>query len=104
VAAMVDLVGEDARIDPRRLAGLVRQVRETMPHAADYGRIVPWTGLRPATPDGAPILGPTPCPNLWLNTGHGGLGFTFAAGSARLLTELMLGQAPAIPLDGLTLR
>jgi D-amino-acid dehydrogenase len=103
VAAMVDLVGEDARIDPRRLDSLVRQVRSTMPQAADYGRIVPWAGLRPATPSGAPIIGATPCANLWLNVGHGGLGFTFACGSARVLADLMDGKAAPIAMAGLTL-
>jgi len=104
VAAMVDLVGEDPRIDPRRLDGLVRQVRATMPRAADYARIAPWAGLRPATPSGTPILGATRYPNLWLNVGHGGLGFTFACGSARVLADLVSGRAAPIALDGLTLR
>ena len=104
VAAMVDLVGEDLRLDRRRLASLLRQVRATMPHAADHDRATPWAGLRPATPDGAPIIGPTVYGNLWLNTGHGGLGFTFAAGSARLLADLLQGRPLPIPLDGLTLR
>jgi D-amino-acid dehydrogenase len=104
VAAMVDMVGEDLTLDARRIAGLTRQVRETMPHAADYDRITPWAGLRPATPNSAPIVGATPYPNLWLNLGHGPLGFTFACGTASLLAGLMQGQAPPFALDGLTLR
>jgi D-amino-acid dehydrogenase len=104
VAAMVDMVGEDLTLDARRIAGLTRQVRETMPHAADYDRITPWAGLRPATPNSAPIVGATPYPNLWLNLGHGPLGFTFACGTASLLAGLMQGKAPPFALDGLTLR
>ena len=104
IAAMVDLVGEDLRLDARRLASLTRQVQETMPRAADYTSIVPWAGLRPATPDSAPIIGATPYSNLWLNVGHGPLGFTFACGSATLLADLMQGKAPPFALDGLTLR
>ena len=104
VAAMVDMVGEDLRLDARRLAGLMRQVRETMPRAADYDRIVPWAGLRPATPNSAPIVGNTPYDNLWLNVGHGPLGFTFACGTATLLADLVRGKAPPFSLDGLTLR
>ena len=50
VAAMVDMVGEDLRLDPSRIDSLTRQVRETMPRAADYTRITAWAGLRPATP------------------------------------------------------
>lgn len=104
VAAMVDMVGEDVGLDARRLAGLTRQVRETMPRAADYDRIVPWAGLRPATPNSAPIVGPTPYANLWLNVGHGPLGFTFACGTATLLADLVQGKTPPLSLDGLTLR
>jgi D-amino-acid dehydrogenase len=89
VAAMVDMVGEDLSLDPKRLDSLTRQVRETMPRAADYTRITPWAGLRPATPTGAPIIGPTPYANLWLNVGHGALGFTFACGCASLLADLI---------------
>jgi D-amino-acid dehydrogenase len=104
VAAMVDMVGEDTSIDPKRIAALTRQVRETMPTAADYDRITPWAGLRPATPDSAPIIGATRYPNLWLNVGQGPLGFTFACGSAKLLAGAVKGDAPPFPLDGLTLR
>jgi D-amino-acid dehydrogenase len=104
VAAMVDMVGEDLSLDARRIAGLTRQVRETMPHAADYGHISPWAGLRPATPDSAPIIGATRYPNLWLNVGQGPLGFTFACGSAKLLAACVKGEAPPFSMDGLTLR
>ncbi|MCG2585165.1 D-amino acid dehydrogenase [Massilia sp. TS11] len=104
VAAMVDMVGEDERIDQRRIDSLTRLARETMPDAADYSRLESWTGLRPATPDSAPILGPSGVGNLWLNLGQGPLGFTFACGSARVVTDLMLGRTPPIALDGLLLR
>jgi len=92
VAAMADIVGEDLSLEPARIASLVRQVRDTMPHAADYERLDTWAGLRPSTPDGAPMIGATRYPNLWLNVGHGPLGFTFACGSARLLAERMRGK------------
>jgi D-amino-acid dehydrogenase len=104
VAAMVDLVGEDTRLDAKRLATLTRQVRETMPHAADYEHVQPWAGLRPATPSSAPIVGPTGFGNLWLNVGHGPLGFTFACGTATMLADLMQGKAAPMSMDGLTLR
>jgi D-amino-acid dehydrogenase len=104
VAAMVDMVGEDLALDAKRVASLTRQVRETMPQAADYDKITPWAGLRPATPDGAPVIGATPYSNLWLNVGHGPLGFTFACGSASVLADVMSGKAPPFALDGLTLR
>jgi len=104
VAAMVDMVGEDLRHDPKRVEGLTRLVRETMPRAADYSKIAVWTGLRPATPSSAPIIGATRYGNLWLNVGHGPLGFTFACGSASLLADLVQGKAPPFALDGLTLK
>ncbi len=104
VAAMVDMVGEDLRHNPKRVDALTRQVKETMPRAADYSQISVWAGLRPATPSSAPIIGATPYGNLWLNVGHGPLGFTFACGSASLLAGAMKGEAPPFALDGLTLR
>jgi D-amino-acid dehydrogenase len=104
VAAMVDMMGEDLSLDARRLASLTRQVRETMPNAADYNSVTPWAGLRPATPNSAPIVGPSPYTNLWLNIGHGPLGFTFACGTATILADLIQGKAPPFTLEGLTLR
>jgi D-amino-acid dehydrogenase len=104
VAAMVDIVGENLDLTPQRIDSLTRQVRETMPHAADYEHITAWAGLRPATPNSAPIIGASPLANLWLNVGHGPLGFTFAAGTARVLTDLMLGKAPPFALDMLAFK
>jgi D-amino-acid dehydrogenase len=104
VAAMVDMMGEDLSLDARRLASLTRQVRETMPNAADYNSVIPWAGLRPATPNSAPIVGSSPYSNLWLNIGHGPLGFTFACGTATVLADLVQGKAPPFSLEGLSLR
>jgi len=104
VAAMADLVGEDTRIDPARMASLYRSVQATFPHAADYGAAQEWAGLRPATPSGAPILGATPVSGLWLNVGHGALGFTMSFGSARIVADLIAGRPSPLSLDGLQLR
>lgn len=104
VAAMVDMVGEDLSLDAKRVDGLTRLVRETMPRAADYSQVSVWAGLRPATPSSAPIIGATRYDNLWLNVGHGPLGFTFACGSASVLANLVQGKTPPFGLDGLTLR
>ena len=103
VAAMVDLVGEDLSIDAARIASLQRSVRALFPRAADYDQAVPWAGLRPATPSGAPIIGESGVKNLWLNVGHGALGFTFSFGTANILAELISGRASPVALDGLTL-
>lgn len=103
VAAMADLVGEDTRIDPARMASLYRSVRGTFPQAAGYETAEEWAGLRPATPSGAPILGATPVPGLWLNVGHGALGFTMSFGSARIVAHLIAGRPSPLSLDGLQL-
>jgi D-amino-acid dehydrogenase len=103
VAAMVDLVGEDLSIDAGRIASLQRSVRALFPRAADYDQAVCWAGLRPATPSGAPIIGESGVKNLWLNVGHGALGFTFSFGTANILAELISGRASPVALDGLTL-
>jgi D-amino-acid dehydrogenase len=103
VAAMVDLVGDDASLDAGRLASLQRSVRATFPHAADYDRATPWAGLRPATPSGAPILGASGVAGLWLNVGHGALGFTFSFATADIVAALVSGHASPLPLDGLAL-
>ncbi len=94
VAAMADIVGENLALDPARVDALVRQVRASMPHGADYSQLETWAGLRPSTPSGAPLIGATRQANLWLNVGHGPLGFTFACGAARMLADIMCGRAP----------
>jgi D-amino-acid dehydrogenase len=104
VAAMVDLVGAGRAVDPDRLRSLVRVAKQAMPGAADYDGAETWAGLRPATPNGAPIIGATRYANLWINVGHGPLGFTFACGSAALLSRLLRGEAAPFALDGLTLK
>ena len=103
VAAMADIVGEDLSLDPQRLASLHRSVRAMFPNAADYDAATPWAGLRPATPGGTPILGRSPVPGVWLNVGHGALGFTFSFASARIVASLVSGQPSPMPLDGFTL-
>ncbi|MBI3347498.1 MAG: D-amino acid dehydrogenase [Burkholderiales bacterium] len=103
VAAMADLVGDDLGLDTGRLASLQRSVRATFPNAADYDRAKPWAGLRPATPTGAPIVGESGIPGLWLNVGHGALGFTFSFATANIVAELVSGRASPLPLEGLSL-
>jgi D-amino-acid dehydrogenase len=71
------------------------------PQGGDLPRAEFWTGLRPATPDGTPIVGATSYRNLFLNTGHGTLGWTMACGSGRLLADLVAGKRPQISTVGL---
>ncbi|UVM23467.1 D-amino acid dehydrogenase [Pseudomonas wadenswilerensis] len=104
IAAMVDIVGFDESLDPPRLASMRQLAEATLPGAADYQHAREWAGMRPATPRGVPLLGATAYRNLWLNLGHGALGFTLACASGRLLAELIGGRAPSVDLHGLTPR
>ncbi len=69
---------------------------DLFPQAGDVRKASFWTGLRPMTPDGPPIIGKSKIANLWFNTGHGTLGWTMAAGSGQLLSDLIGGQTPQI--------
>jgi D-amino-acid dehydrogenase len=73
------------------------------PSAGDTTQAQLWTGLRPMTPDCAPVLGRTPYRGLYLNTGHGSLGWTLSCGSARIIADIVSGRPPEIDLTGLTL-
>ncbi|MFM5095577.1 D-amino acid dehydrogenase [Aeromonas media] len=103
VGGMAELSGFNLALNPRRHDTLAMVVRDLFPEGGDLPRAEFWTGLRPMTPDGTPLVGPSPIPGLWLNTGHGTLGWTMAAGSGRLLSDLISGSAPAISDEGLTL-
>jgi D-amino-acid dehydrogenase len=100
VAGMADLAGYEARLDAGRVAVLLEQVRASFPGASDYSSIRPWCGLRPATPKGTPLIGPTRYPQLLLDTGHGALGFTLAMGCGRVIADFVAGRKPQIALDG----
>lgn len=103
VAAMVDIGARDAHPSARRLSALRRLSERTFPHAGDYRQAEAWAGLRPCTPQGTPLLGATALSNLWLNSGHGSLGFTLACASGQILSELISGRASPISLEGLSL-
>ena len=96
-----ELAGCSALLAEPRRATLAYSVGDLFPKGGDIKKASFWTGLRPMTPDGTPIVGPTKFPNLWLNTGHGTLGWTMACGSARVLADLVSGTAPEIEADDL---
>ena len=95
VAGIADFVGHDRGLDPARLATITRAATDALDVDLDAGTR-PWAGLRPVTPDSRPLIGPSALPGLFLNTGHGGLGWTLAAGSARLATDLLLGRPAGV--------
>lgn len=84
-----------------RLATIADSVTSLFPEGGNIETAEYWTGFRPATPDGTPIIGATPYKNLWLNTGHGTLGWTMGAGSGKLIADLISGNEPEIDNSGL---
>ncbi len=103
VGGTAELAGFSLALRPARRRALEHVVRDLFGQGGDLDRATFWTGLRPMTPDGTPILGPTPYANLYLGTGHGTLGWTMAAGTGRVLADLLSGRAPEIDMEGLTL-
>jgi D-amino-acid dehydrogenase len=103
VGGTAELVGYNTTLRAARRGPLDHVVSDLFPHGGDLSRAEFWTGLRPMTPDGPPILGGTPYDNLYLNTGHGTLGWTMAAGSGRVLADIVSGVRADIDLEGMTL-
>ena len=103
VGGTAELAGFSLRLRKPRRETLAYSVGDLFPRGGDIAKASFWTGLRPMTPDGTPVVGPTRYRNLHLNTGHGTLGWTMACGSGRLLADLMTGRAPEIAADDLAL-
>jgi D-amino-acid dehydrogenase len=103
VGGTAQLSGFDLSLDKARRRTLEFVVKDLFPRGGDVTRAEFWTGLRPMTPDGTPLVGPSSIPNLWLATGHGTLGWTMAAGTGRLIADWISGHEPAIDTEGLTM-
>jgi D-amino-acid dehydrogenase len=101
VGGMAEIAGFDKRLREARRDTLEMCVNDLFPGGGDTAKATFWIGLRPMTPDGTPIIGATAIPNLFLNTGHGTLGWTMSCGSAQLLADLISGKQPAIRSDDL---
>ncbi|WP_313349859.1 D-amino acid dehydrogenase [Paracoccus sp. (in: a-proteobacteria)] len=101
VGGLAEIAGYDLSLNRRRHETLAKSVGELFGGAGDAEKALFWTGLRPMTPDGTPIVGATPIPNLYLNTGHGTLGWTMSAGSGRLIADLISGRNPDIAAEDL---
>ncbi|MCA7951250.1 D-amino acid dehydrogenase [Burkholderia seminalis] len=102
VGGMAEIVGFDKKLRAARRETLEMCVNDLFPGGGDTSKATFWTGLRPMTPDGTPIVGRTPVSNLFLNTGHGTLGWTMSCGSGQLLADLISGKMPAIQADDLS--
>lgn len=103
VAGTAEFTGHDQTENPKRLANLETAFLELFPDFPNRDTSEGWAGLRPMTPDGIPYLGATPIRGLYLNTGHGHLGWTMACGSGKAVADLIAGAMPEIDLSGMTL-
>lgn len=95
-AGTAELTGYDLTVNERRCQAILDRIRLLFPRAGDFAAATRWTGLRPATPSNVPEIGRTRYANVFLNTGHGTLGWTLAAGSAAALTDLISGRRPPV--------
>ncbi len=100
IAGTAEFAGYDTTVWPKRAMFLREKAMELFPRCGDPDTAEFWAGLRPSTPDGVPVMGATPLSGLFLNTGHGTLGWTMACGAGRVVADVVLGQAPEIALDG----
>jgi D-amino-acid dehydrogenase len=101
-AGTAELTGYDTSVNATRCAAIARRVGELFPALAGIEPTQQWAGLRPATPDNVPLIGRTRFRNLFLNTGHGTLGWTLSCGSGRALADLVSGRRPAVDFRFLT--
>jgi D-amino-acid dehydrogenase len=99
IAGTAEFAGYDVGINRTRCDAILRRAQTLFPGAFDASRAELWAGLRPATPGNVPLIGRTRMPNLYLNTGHGTLGWTLACGSGRALSDLIGGREPDVQFD-----
>lgn len=103
VGGMAEISGFSTTLPASRRATLVRSVGSLFPDAGNLEAARFWSGLRPMTPDGPPVIGRTAIPNFFLNTGHGTLGWTMACGSGQVLADIISGRQPAIAVEDLSI-
>jgi D-amino-acid dehydrogenase len=102
-AGTAELNGFNLDLPRARCDTILHSFEELFPDGGDTTDLKLWAGLRPMNPDGTPTIGPTRYPNLYVNTGHGSLGWTMACGSGKVVADLVSGKKPEIDLNGLTL-
>lgn len=101
VTATAEIAGYSNAHRPADFATMTQRTRKLFPRGLDYDRLSQWAGLRPMTPTGMPVIDRSPYANLWLNAGHGHIGWTMASGSARILADLVAQRQPAIDREGM---
>ena len=103
VGGTAEISGYSDKLYAARRATLDHSLSDLFPRGGDLSKATFWSGLRPMTPDGPPVIGPTHYANLHLNTGHGTLGWTMSCGSGRVLADLLSGKKPEIDARELTI-
>lgn len=103
IAGTAELGTRNAELHERAIRTLIKVGSDWFPDAANYVKANFWCNARPMLPDGPPVLGPTPVRNVYVNLGHGSSGWAMAAGSGRVLADILSGRAPDIDMDGLTM-
>jgi D-amino-acid dehydrogenase len=104
MTGIAELAGYDWSHRPEDFRTILAAARQLFPDAGNYERAEYWAGLRPKTPDNLPFIGPTPYKNLWPDSGHGHMGWTWACGTARIVADLMAGKRPDIDPGAMLLR
>jgi D-amino-acid dehydrogenase len=104
IGGMAEISGYSSDLPPARRSTLEHSVRDLFAGAGDFTNADFWAGLRPMTPDGTPIIGAAHLPNLFINSGHGTLGWTMACGSAKALADMIGGRTPEIETSDLGLQ
>lgn len=102
VGGTAEISGFSIKLYDARRATLDHSLTDLFPRGGDLSKATFWSGLRPMTPDGPPVIGPTQYANLHLNTGHGTLGWTMSCGSGRVLADMLSGKKPEIDVSALT--
>ena len=103
LTSIAEFSGYDTAHKPRDFEPMLNTARELFPGGADWSKPTYWAGLRPMTPEGTPILGRAKQRNVFLNVGHGHMGWTMACGSARIVADELSGRIPEIDTVGMTL-
>lgn len=103
IGGTAELGKSNAKTHPAHEASLLYSFNGLFPFGGDTAKVEFWTGLRPMTPDGPPIIGQTAMKNLYINSGHGTLGWTMACGSGRVVSDIISGRQPDVEIDGLNL-
>ena len=104
VAGTAEFAGFDTSLNERRARSILEKARYQFPSAGNFDEATFWTGLRPMTPDGLPLIGTTALQNLYLNTGHGTLGWTLGAGSGKAIADVISGSPTDLDLQDFSLQ